>query len=621
MIYTLLIDLSHLLYSALYALKGLNAMSGNITIDASTTDQVQPIVLLYQLLESCARRFADSVAVVQGDEQITYQELKRRSDQIAAFLQMQGVGPEVVVGLYMERSIAMIIAFLGILKAGGVYFPIDISYPETRTQMLLQDTQAAFLITQASLSSRLHFYAGQLLISENLHDPILQNLCYKTRINQDSLAYIIYTSGSTGRPKGTMISHKGLVNLALAQARAFHVGSETRILQFASLSFDASISEMLLALTMGATLCLVSREDMLLSSALATYMEHQAITIATFPPSLLSMLNEARFSAPETVVVAGEACTREIIQRWGQHHTVLNAYGPTENTVCATIALCSAEQNQVTIGRAIDNVEVYILDESLQQARDGSIGEIYLGGIGVARGYLHQAALTAERFIPHPFSSQPGARLYKTGDRARFLSHGDIEYIGRFDRQVKIRGIRIELGEIESALTRFSGVQCAVVIASDHVINVRQLIAYVIPEEGFRITVTEIRQWLMHQLPEYMLPSNILLIPSLPLTLQGKVNRRALLTLAQGSTYLPEDMIYATTPTEKRIAVICEEILIHPLISIHTNLYEVGMHSLSAMQIIEKINQTFRIRFSIAQIFETSTIASLDHVVDATISH
>jgi amino acid adenylation domain-containing protein len=587
------------------------------TFIKTTANQVQSFMFLHQLLESCVQRSSDSIAVIQDDEQITYQELKQRSDQVAAFLQRQGVGPEVVVGLYMKRSISMVIAFLGILKAGGVYFPIDTSFPEARMRILLQDTQAAFLITQASLSSNLYFYEGQLFISEDLHTSPLQDSSYETRITQDNLAYIIYTSGSTGKPKGTMISHKGLVNLALTQARTFHVEAGARILQFASLSFDASIAEILLALTTSTTLCLAPREALLLNSDLATYMEVKAITIATLPPSLLSMLDEARFSSPETIIVAGEACTQEIIRRWGRQHTILNAYGPTENTVCATIALCHVEQDLVTIGQAIDNVEVYILDESLRQARDGSIGEIYLGGIGIARGYLHQAALTAECFVPHPFSSQPGARLYKTGDRARFLPNGDIDYIGRSDRQVKIRGIRIELGEIESILTRFSGIRIAVVIASNHASSMHKLIAYVIPEEGTHLTVTEIRQWLMHQLPEYMLPSNIVLISSLPLTLQGKVNRQALLSLSQGSTYLPQDIIYATTPTEKRIAMICEEILSHPLISIHTSLYEVGMHSLSAMQIIEKINQTFGIRLSVTQVFETPTIASLAHTVNA----
>lgn len=592
-------------------------MSENTISDASTSEQGEPVTFLYQLLDNCTMQSPDSIAVVQGDEHITYQELRQRSETLAAFLQTHGVGPEVVVGLYLERSIAMFVAFLGILKAGGVYFPIDLAYPETRTKTLLQDTAVVFIITQASLRKKLSFYTGKLFTCEFIDNNNAPILYKKSCITLDNLAYIIYTSGSTGQPKGTLISHKGLVNLARTQARAFHVGTGARILQFASLSFDASISEMMLALTIGATLCLVSREGMLLGYALTTYMQQQAITIATFSPSLLSMLNEAEFPSLETVVVAGEASKRELIRRWAQHHAVLNAYGPTENTVCATIALYQTKQDHVSIGQAIDNVEVYILNEELQQVHDDSIGEIYLGGIGIARGYLHQAALTAERFIPNPFSSQPGARLYKTGDRARFFAHhGEIKYIGRIDRQVKIRGIRIELAEIESVLMRFSGVQTAVAIAHNDSVSTHSLMAYVVPEEGANLTVTTIRQWLTRQLPEYMLPAHTVLIPSLPLTIQGKVNYQALLTLTQGYTHVSQAVMYATTPTEKRIAAICEEALFHPLINIHTNFYELGMHSLSAMQIIEKINQAFETRFSVTQIFETSTIATLAHIVD-----
>lgn len=559
-----------------------------------------------------ANEHPDRVAVHQGEEHITYEELETRSRRIANYLLAQGMGPEVIIALYMERSIDALIAFLGILRAGGVYLPIDVAYPEERVHFILKDAQVSFVMTQASLCEKLQGYTGNLCVIEHLHRLLSDSAPPTLSLTLDNLAYIIYTSGSTGKPKGTLVSHRGLVRLALTQKSAFHVKPGERILQFASLSFDASISEFVVTLTAGATLCLVNRNSLLLGSALGDFMEQQAITIATLSPSVLSTLPNTSLPSLHTLVVAGEACPSELVQRWGAGRFFLNAYGPTENTVCATVGLCIPDQERVSIGHPLDHVEVYLLDADCQPVPHGSIGEIHLGGAGIARGYLHQAALTAERFIPHPFSHQPGSRLYKTGDLAHYLPDNSIEFIGRIDQQVKIRGIRVEPGEIEAVLLQHPQIESAVVIAVSHD-YAHQLVAYVVSSQEDQLTAMQIRQFLSQQLPDYMLPAHILFLPALPLTFQGKVDRQALPAITTMQSF--EDFAQPGT-LENQIIAICQEVLALPSIGVSDDLFELGMHSLSAMQIIEKINMTFNTNFPLVQIFATPTPIELMRLIE-----
>ncbi|WP_043998174.1 non-ribosomal peptide synthetase, partial [Microcystis aeruginosa] len=422
-----------------------------------------------------------AIAVVFEEQSLTYTELNHRANQLAHYLRTLGVGAEVLVGISLERSLEMIIGLLAILKAGGAYLPLDPDYPTERLQLMLEDSQASFLITHSSLLEKLPSSQATLICLDEMEEQIAQycqdNL--QNGLTVSNLANVIYTSGSTGKPKGVMVEHKGLVNLALAQIQSFGVNHNSRVLQFASFSFDACISEILMTFGSGATLYLAQKDALLPGQPLIKNLQECEITHVTLPPSALAVLPKESLPNLQTLIVAGEACPLDLVKQWSVGRNFFNAYGPTEASVCATIAQCSQDDLIVTIGKAIANVQIYILDAFLQPVPVGVSGELYIGGVGVARGYLNRPELTAERFIPNPFYppltplkkggdksyetfkkgvEQP-SKLYKTGDLARYLPDGNIEYLGRIDNQVKIRGFRIELGEIEAVLSQCPDVQ------------------------------------------------------------------------------------------------------------------------------------------------------------------
>ncbi|NJK63589.1 MAG: amino acid adenylation domain-containing protein, partial [Synechococcaceae cyanobacterium SM2_3_1] len=399
---------------------------------------------IHQWFEIQAQKTPDAVALVYEQIQLSYAELNAQANRLARHLQTLGVGPEVLVGLCVERSIEMIVGLLAILKAGGAYVPLDPAYPQERLRLILQDPQLAILISQRPLQARLPHLHDQSICwidkTEIWANASPENLIHST--NPENLAYVIYTSGSTGQPKGVMVQHRGLINLAQAQIKIFGVSSESRVLQFASINFDASISEIVMALGSGARLCLASPATLLPGDPLIQTLEAQAITHVTLPPSVLAVLPVQDLPDLTTLIVAGEACSADLVAKWGKGRRFFNAYGPTEATVCTTIAVC--EQGPPPIGRPIANTQAYILDPHLNPVPVGVPGELHIGGIGLARGYLNRPELTQQKFIPNPFSDLPEARLYKTGDLARYLRDGTIEYLGRMDDQVKIRGYRIE---------------------------------------------------------------------------------------------------------------------------------------------------------------------------------
>ena len=412
---------------------------------------------IHQLFEAQAERSAEAVAVVFDNERLTYEELNSRANKLGRYLQGLGVGPEVLVGVYVERSLEMIVGLLGILKAGGAYVPIDPGYPLERVSFMLCNIKAPVILTQQRFAQALPLNEARVVYLDSDWESIShhseQN--FVGGATADNLAYAIFTSGSTGRPKGVMVEHGGLCNLAEAQIRAFGVQPDSRVLQFAAFSFDASVSEVFTTLLTGATLWLAKKECLMAGPELIDLFREGAINIVTLPPTVLSALPEDRFPSLRTVVAAGETCSADIVRRWAAGRRFLNAYGPTEVTVCATIAEVIDENSRPSIGRPIANTQVYVLDEQQQPVPIGVMGEIHIGGAGLSRGYLNRADLTAERFIPSSFSNEPGARLYKTGDMARYLPDGNIEYLGRVDHQVKVRGYRIELGEIEEVLRQY----------------------------------------------------------------------------------------------------------------------------------------------------------------------
>jgi acyl-CoA synthetase (AMP-forming)/AMP-acid ligase II/acyl carrier protein len=473
---------------------------------------------IHQLIEEQAERTPDAIAVVFENQQLTYAQLNNRANQLAHYLRSLGVETEVIVGLCVERSLEMIVTLIGILKAGGAYLPLDPEYPQARLQFMLEDSQIPLLLTQSSLVDQLPNHQAQTIFLEEIWQEIAgysqDNLTAK--VTPSNLANVIYTSGSTGKPKGVMVEHKGLCNLALAQIQTFGVYSQSRVLQFVSLSFDVCISEILMALGSGSgsTLFLATKDSLMPGLPLIKRLSDYAITHISLPPSALAFLPLVELSTLQTIIVGGEACSPELVKQWSKGRNFFNAYGPTEGSVCATIAKCTPFDEKITIGRPIPNVQVYILDPHLQAVPIGVPGELHIGGAGLARGYLNRPELTAEKFISNPFVSldppltpldkggeQP-SKLYKTGDLARYLPDGQIEYLGRIDNQVKVRGFRIELGEIEAVLGQHPLVQEAIVIAradhaSDHdhdKLNTN-LVGYLVPALKGEVLPEQLAQW------------------------------------------------------------------------------------------------------------------------------
>ncbi|HEV2864149.1 MAG TPA: amino acid adenylation domain-containing protein, partial [Pyrinomonadaceae bacterium] len=395
---------------------------------------------LHELFEEQAARTPEATALVFEDEELSYEELNRRSNRLAHYLRRSGVGPEVRVGILMERSAEMVVAVLGTLKAGGAYVPLDPSYPRDRLSFMLEDSRVPVLLTHSAAVSSLPPCPARLLLLDELSEVLPGESGENPRreVLPDNLAYVIYTSGSTGRPKGVLIQHRGLCNLARLQARTFGLGPADRVLQFASLSFDASIFEFTKALCVGASLHLAPRERLLPGEGLERLLAERGITSVTLPPTAAEVLEPERAAGLRVLVVAGEACRPELARRWADGRDFYNGYGPTEATVCASLhPIRGDEEGRVPIGRPVSNTRLYVLDSQLRPAPVGATGELHIGGVGLARGYLNRPALTAERFIPDPFGTEAGARLYRTGDLARYLPGGEIEFIGRGDGQIK----------------------------------------------------------------------------------------------------------------------------------------------------------------------------------------
>jgi amino acid adenylation domain-containing protein len=442
-------------------------------------------------LEEQAERRPEAVALVLDQTALSYGELNRRANQLAHYLRKQGVGPEKRVAISVERSLEMVIGLLAVLKAGGAYVPLDPDYPQERLRWMMQDSEPSLLLTQRHLRERIACWTEDVPVIELEQSELWagekeSNLeGQEVGVTPGHLAYVIYTSGSTGVPKGVMVEHRGVCNLEAAQGRCFRVEGESRVLQFASFSFDASVWEIFITLSQGGALYLASPEVVLAGEKLAETIAENQITHVTLPPAVLSVLPEqADLSSVRVLVTAGEALSGGLAKQWGQGRCLINAYGPTEATVCATAHECrEEEEGNPTIGQPIGNMRVYILDASGEPVPIGVGGELYIGGVGVARGYLNRPELTAERFVPDPFVAEAGARMYRTGDVGRRLKDGQIEYVGRNDDQVKIRGYRVELGEIEARLREYGGVREAAVVVREEESGDKRLVAYYVGGE------------------------------------------------------------------------------------------------------------------------------------------
>lgn len=568
----------------------------------------------HQLFEAQVEQTPSAIAAVfvdQVDQQLTYYELNRRSNQLAHYIQQLGVGPEVLVGICCERSLEMLVAVLGVLKAGGAYVPLDPTYPQERLSFMLSNAQVSVLLTQDSLN--LPTTQGLQVVYvdkdwQTIHQQSDQNPTVS--VTPHNLAYVIYTSGSTGEPKGVMVQHQGLCNLAEAQVRVFHSQSNNRILQFASLSFDASVFEIVMALRQGATLYLTREEALKSVPALIKLIRDKRITNVTLPPTVLSILPVERLPTLQTIISAGEACSAHIANQWAtENRRFFNAYGPTEATIWSTIHQVSTSM-QPLLGRPIANTQVYLLDSRLQPVPIGVKGELYIGGDGLARGYRNHPTLTASHFIPHPFSHQPVARLYKTGDIARYMPDGNIQFSGRQDSQVKLRGFRIELEEISTALAEHPAVRETVVILREDIPGEQRLVAYVVLQQLALIT-RELSYFLRQKLPDYMVPSAFVVLEALPLTFSGKVNRSALPIPNISKLNIEKTYVAPRTPTEAKLTAIWAKLLNLEQVGIYDNFFELGGNSLLTMRLTDQIYKQLEREIPLSTIFLAPTVERL----------
>ncbi|MEW6737661.1 MAG: amino acid adenylation domain-containing protein, partial [Acidobacteriota bacterium] len=577
---------------------------------------------IHQLFEEQVERTPDAIALVYEQEQLTYQQLNQRANQLAHYLRREGVGPEVLVGICLERCIDMVVSILAVLKAGGAYLPIDPHYPAERIAYMLSDSQAHLLLRQEQIvglkpgeriGQRMDS-VWQVIEQEQSGNP-------KVELNADNLAYVIYTSGSTGEPKGVMVTHQAIGNHMRWMQTTFGFIASDRVLQKTPFSFDASVWEFYAPLLVGGQLVLAEPESHKDVAYIANTISRQEITIVQFVPSLLQMLIAAEqiseCSCLRLVYCGGEPLSEELLKEFFSQSqaALINLYGPTEATIDSTYWVCQKDYNNVPIGKAIDNVETFILDSYLQPVPIGVAGELYISGMGLARGYLNRPELTAERFIPNPFSEEPGTRLYKTGDLCRYLPDGNIEYLGRTDHQVKIRGYRIELGEIEAALAQYPTIQECVVIAREDEPGNKRLVAYLIAEQQFN--VSELRTYLQQRLPEYMIPAAFVKLDKLPLSPNGKVDRRALPAPPQMQLTLSSSNQAATTPVEEVVAGIWTEVLGIDQIGREDNFFELGGHSLLATQVISRVRERFHVPLELRVLFQAATIAQLSQRIEA----
>lgn len=574
-------------------------------------------ICLHQLFENQAERTPDGVAAVFEDQQPTYRELNRRANQLAHYLRKLGVGPETLVGIYMERSLEMIVGLLGTLKCGGTYVPLDPDHPQERIALLLKDAQTPVLLTQERLLEGLTGHGAQTVCVDTDWGAITRQSEANpaSLVSSESLAYVIYTSGSTGKPKGVQISHRAVVNFLNSMRHQPGLTDRDVLLSVTTLSFDIAGLELFLPLSVGASVVLVNHEVATDGVQLAARLTNSGATVMQATPATWRLLLESGWPGSRRlkILCGGEAFPRELANQLVEKGAALwNMYGPTESTIWSAIHPLEAGDGPVSIGRPIANTQIYLLDACLQPVPVGVPGELYIGGDGLARGYFNRPSLTAEKFIPNPFSDEPGSRLYRTGDLARYRPDGHIEFLGRIDHQMKIRGFRIELGEIEAALSQHPTVRETVVVAREDAPGDKRLVAYVVPKQEPAPTVSELRRFLKGKLPDYMVPSNFVMLDVLPLTPNGKVDRRALPS-PQGLR--PElEVVYATPKTEleRHIAAVWQEVLKVEKVGAHDNFFELGGHSLLMARIHGQLQgESFGKELSMVELFQYPTVHSL----------
>lgn len=581
-----------------------------------------PDVTTPELVGACAAETPDAIAVVADNQRITYRELDTRANQLAHQLRALGVGQDALVGLCFERSVALIVGALGILKAAGAYVPLDPGYPRERLAFMLQDARARVLVTEPRLAASLPKGEWQVISLDSGATSLAPGDPHPPAggAAPDNLAYVIYTSGSTGRPKGVQITHEGLLNLVLWHQQAFAVTRSDRATLLASPAFDAAVWELWPYLTAGASVYVPDDRMRMDTRFLRDWLVRHEITMCFLATPIAEAAMTLEWPADTSLrVLLTGADTLHRYPPSTLPFAVVNNYGPTEATVVATsgwVPPANGGSPLPSIGRPIANTQVHILDENLQPVPPGTAGELYIGGRGVARGYLNRPELTAERFISDPFTDMPGARLYRTGDLVRLRADGDLEFVGRIDQQVKIRGFRIELGEVEAVLAEHPEVRQAAVVAREDTPGERSLVGYVVPAPGSHADAEQLRNFLSTRLPDYMVPAAIVRLEALPLTTNGKVNRSALPAPPADNTAWESGIGAPRKLIEARLAGIVATLLQLEQVELEENFFLLGGHSLLGAQLLNRVRDAFGVELPLRTLFDIPTIAGLSAEIE-----
>ena len=580
-----------------------------------------PRACIHEIFEAQAERTPEAVAVVFEDQQLTYQELDERANRLAHYLIKLGVGPEVIVGICVERSLEMIEGLLGILKAGGAYLPLDPAYPKERVAFMLVDSKALILVTQENLRDKLpetgvvticidrNYAAIASILPEN---PVSVSLSAQPQPH--NLAYVIYTSGSTGKPKGVQVPHVCAVNFLASMSRTPGLSDRDVLVAVTTISFDISVLELFLPLSVGAMILLVGREAASDGTRVMAALAASGGTVLQATPVTWRLLIAAGWHGAEgfKALCGGEPFPRDLLDELLRRKVrVWNMYGPTESTVWSSCCELTDSLTTISIGRPIANTRIYILDPNLQPVPVGVSGELYIGGDGVTRGYLYRPEQTRENFISDPFTGEPDVRIYKTGDLARYLPDGRIEVLGRIDHQVKIRGYRIELGEIEVVLASHTEISACVVVVQEKSGGDKALTAFVVQKKRTGLSVGSLRHWLGDKLPFYMIPERFFMVPALPLTPNGKIDRKALEKSEEGELAASTDFVPARDDLESKLVEIWQAVLKRNRIGVHDNFFDLGGHSLQAIRLTGEIEKQLNHKLPITALFQSPTIELL----------
>jgi amino acid adenylation domain-containing protein len=592
---------------------------GSIHIDRlHLLEDFAMVSCLHEFFEQQVERTPEAVAVVFEGWQLSYAELNRRANQLAHYLRDLGVGPDVLVGVYVERSLEMLVALLGILKAGGAYVPLDPAFPRERLVFMINDSRAPLLLTQQRLRAQLPASRVGVIALDTDWDVIARHneLSLNSGVGSEALAYVIYTSGSTGLPKGVAIEHRSVVNFLTSMRREPGLRAGDRLLAVTTLSFDIAGLELYLPLAVGACVEVVSREVAADPAQLRKRLTRSGATVMQATPASWRMLVDVGWEETPglKVLCGGEALGCDLANALlARAHEVWNMYGPTETTIWSTAYKLAGQQKAgsvVPLGRPIANTQLYVLDEAMQPVPAGVAGELYIGGAGLARGYLNRPELTAEKFMPNPFGSEAGDRLYRTGDLTRYLPDGRLEFLGRVDHQVKIRGYRVELGEVEAVLQEQPGVRQAVVLVREDVPGDKRLVGYVVVDQQHPPTVIQLRRQLAARVPDYIVPSTFVLLDKLPLTPNGKIDRQTLPAPGPSRPELEQAYVAPRTRLEQFLAGLWCEVLKLDRVGIYDNFFDLGGNSIQGATFINKLQQHLREPIFIVALFDASTVAA-----------